>query len=230
MKVHILILKFSYGCTKQMHINVLDKEALKEENEMLSDQVEEMKIDLEGNMLELEDLRGQLATASTGGSGGEATEGAETDDARSLALQNSRLRTAIIRLREQSEVEKNELQRQLKQLQSDSSSRDELQSELSTLKTAHATALNEVAELKDMVDQTTSLEETIETLSDKVWSLEQTNAELERTIRELEESTEIAAEMEEVQTEELGVMRREMEWRYVMAFSNLYVMRDSSYS
>jgi exonuclease VII small subunit len=120
-------------------------------------------------------------------------------------------------LREQSEVEKNELQRQLKQLQSDSSSRDELQSELSTLKTAHATALNEVAELKDMVDQTTSLEETIETLSDKVWSLEQTNAELERTIRELEESTEIAAEMEEVQTEELGVMRREMEGRYVMA-------------
>ena len=61
-----------------------------------------------------------------------------------------------------------------------------------------------MAERKDAVDQTGFLEETIETLSDKVWNLEWTNAKLERTIRELEESAEIAAEMEEVQTEDLG--------------------------
>ena len=68
-------------------------------------------------------------------------------------------------------------------------------------------------ELKDIIDQTSALEETIETLSDRVWNLEELNAELNRTIRELEESAEIAAEMEEVQAEELKMLLRDLEGR-----------------
>lgn len=162
---------------------VLDKEALKEENEMMTDTIEEMKIDLESTQLELEDVKGQLqsgaAAVDTEIVDGVAIEGSDSDAARSLSLQNTRLRTAILRLREQSEQEKNELQKQLKLLQTDSTSKEALQSELDELKTTHATTINEVQELKDMVDQTTSLEETIETLSDKVWDLEQQNADLE---------------------------------------------------
>ncbi|KAL3798689.1 hypothetical protein HJC23_004440 [Cyclotella cryptica] len=205
---------------------VLDKEQLKEENEVLTDQLEEVKIDLESAQLELEDVKSQLASVESGGAAtlveadavekgaGETSSAAVVDSqdvVRSLTVQNTRLRTAILRLREQTELEKNELQRQLKVLQSDSSSREELQSELETLKAVHATTVKEVQELKDIVDQTTSLEETIETLSDKVWSLEQRNADLERTIRELEESAEIAAEMEEVQSDELKMVMRDLE-------------------
>ena len=49
-----------------------------------------------------------------------------------------------------------------------------------------------------------------------MWNLEQDNANLERTIRELEESAEIAAEMEEVQSEELKVVMRDLEGRDAM--------------
>jgi hypothetical protein len=195
---------------------VLDKEALKEENEMMQDQLEEMKIDLESTQLELDDVKGQMqrgAAVDAEAVEGAAVEGSDSDAARSLSLQNSRLRTAILRLREQSEQEKNDLQKQLKLLQTDSTSKESLQNELEELKSKHATTVSEVQELKDMVDQTTSLEETIETLSDKVWALEQDNAGLSRTIRELEESAEIAAEMEEVQSDELKAVLRDLEGR-----------------
>mmetsp|Transcript_9832 Transcript_9832/g.20796 ORF Transcript_9832/g.20796 Transcript_9832/m.20796 type:complete len:1542 (-) Transcript_9832:119-4744(-) len=210
---------------------VLDKEQLREEKEMLEDQLEECKIDLESVQLELEDAKGQLedgaeARAVAGESGGDVSfssnANADTsfssnadaaDVTRSLTLQNTRLRTALLRLREQSDHERNELQRQLKAYQSDSTDREEIQSELTALRSTHAATLREVQELKDIIDQTTSLEETIETLSDKVWTLEETNADLERTIRELEESAEIAAEMEEVQADELKMTLRDLEGR-----------------
>ena len=135
------------------------------------------------------------------------------DVTRSLTLQNTRLRTALIRLREQSELERNELQRQVKAYESDSTNKEELQLELDTLKSKHASTLVEVRELKDIIDQTSALEETIETLSDKVWNLEENNAALERTVRELEEELEVQAEMEEVQTEELKMVMRDLEGR-----------------
>ena len=145
---------------------------------------------------------------------GASTATADSQDVtRSLTLQNNRLRTALIRLREQSELERNQLQRQIKSYQADSTSRDELQAELDTLKSKHASTLSEVKELKDMIDQTSALEETIETLSDRVWNLEELNADLNRTIRELEESAEIAAEMEEVQAEEVKMLLRDLEGR-----------------
>ena len=210
---------------------VLDKEQLGQEKEMLEDQLEEMKIDLESAQLELEDAKAQLDfdraaeasafdSANIAAEGGNASTDAEVSTAtgsqditRSLTLQNTRLRTALIRLREQSELERNQLQRQIKSYQADSTDRGELQTQLDTLKSKHTSTLLEVKELKDIIDQTSALEETIETLSDRVWNLEELNAELNRTIRELEESAEIAAEMEEVQAEELKMLLRDLEGR-----------------
>lgn len=51
------------------------------------------------------------------------------------------------------------------------------------------------------------------TITPQAWNLEETNAELERTIRELEEAAEIAAEMEEVQADELRMVMRDLEGR-----------------
>ncbi|KAL3821819.1 hypothetical protein ACHAXA_003321 [Cyclostephanos tholiformis] len=200
---------------------VLDKEGLGQEKEALEDQLEELRIDLESAQLELEDAKAQLeagrnaeASAFEGDvEGGAPDDGAAQDVARSLTLQNTRLRTALIRLREQSEVERNELQRQLKTYQSDSVDKEEIRTELAELRKRYFSTLAEMQDLKDTIDQTSALEETIETLSDKVWNLEDTNANLERTIRELEESAEIAAEMEEVQAEELKMVLRDLEGR-----------------
>jgi chromosome segregation ATPase len=163
---------------------VLDKEQLGQEKETLEDQLEELKIDLESAQLELEDAKAQLevgrdaeASAVEGGVEGNTPDGGSSHDvAHSLALQNTRLRTALIRLREQSELERNELQRQVKACQSDSAGNEELRTELAELRKGHASTLAEMQDLKDMIDQTSALEETIETLSDKVWNLEEKNA------------------------------------------------------
>ena len=50
-------------------------------------------------------------------------------------------------------------------------------------------------------------------MSDKVWNLEENNAALERTVRELEEELEVQAEMEDVHTEELKMVMRDLEGR-----------------
>ena len=153
---------------------VLDKEAIGQEKEMLEEMLEECKVDLESAQLELEDAKSQLedgqntldstsASADLPGVEGESGQNQE-DVVRSLNIQNTRLRTALIRLREQSELERNELQRQLRALQSDATSKETLQAELDTLRASHSTAQSEMQELKDIIDQTTSLEETIETL------------------------------------------------------------------
>ncbi|KAL7552518.1 hypothetical protein ACHAWF_015767 [Thalassiosira exigua] len=201
---------------------VLDKEGLGQEKELLEDQLEECKIDLESAQLELEDARAQLeeqrgaerAAEEEGAGGGADAAGADSQDvARSLSVQNARLRTALIRLREQSEAERSELQRRVRAYESDAASRGDVEAELAELKDAHATALRESRELKDLVDQTSSLEETIEALGDKVFVLEERNADLERTVREMEESAEVAAEMEEVQADELKMVMRDLEGR-----------------
>ena len=218
---------------------VLDKEQLREEKEMLEDQLEECKIDLESAQLELDDAKCQLeegggnsdvtiasAADLDAGGGGEAmgvreatdTSGefsiADTQDvSRSLTIQNTRLRTALLRLKEQSELERTDLQRQLKTFEMESTSKGEIQNELNELRQTHSTTLADMQELKDIIDETTSLEETIETLSDKVWNLEEVNANLERTIREMEESAEIATEMEEVQSDELKMAMKDLEGR-----------------
>jgi len=218
---------------------VLDKEQLREEKEILEDKLEECKIDKESAELELEDVRSRLeelenagvasigtnaaapgsgldtSMDSSAGDGGSSSADVQ-DVARSLTFQNNRLRTAIIRLREQSELERNELLRQLTTLQSDFSSKEDVQKELDELRMTHAATLKEAQELKDVIDQTSELEQTIENLSDKVWILEDENSNLQRTIRELEESAEVAAEMEEVQSEELKMMLRDLEFKDAM--------------
>ena len=66
--------------------------------------------------------------------------------------------------------------------------------------------LAEMQDLNDMINQTSALDETIKTLSNKVWNLKETNANLERTVCKLEESAQSAMEKEEVQAEELKMV------------------------
>ena len=180
-------------------------------------ELEDAKAQLDAGVVDTSAVEGGADTSGDGPDGlnvSTASSAADSQDVtRSLTLQNTRLRTALLRLKEQSELERADLQRQIKAFQSDATSSEELQTQLDMLKSTHATTLTEMQELKDIIDQTSSLEETIETLSDKVWNLEEDNANLERTIRELEESAEIAAEMEEVQAEELKMVMKDLEGR-----------------
>lgn len=64
-----------------------------------------------------------------------------------------------------------------------------------------------------MVDQNSAFETMVEELSDRVMALEDDVVGLSHIIREMEEAAELAAEMEEVQTDELKATMLDLEGR-----------------
>eukprot|EP00977_Amphora_coffeiformis_P018457 scaffold6506_cov171-Amphora_coffeaeformis.AAC.5 len=204
---------------------VLDKEQLSEENQNLYDRLEEMKLDIETAQMESEELRLELedvrqASAgvpmtSTGSSapGGDGASPEQEEKMEVLSFQNARLREALIRLREQSSLEKMTLQKELRQAEKQSQAVEELTAQVLQLKQAKARHEEEVNLLKDMVEQGAAFESMVEDLSDRVLSLEEDIAALQTTIREMEEAAELSAEVEEVQTEEIKALLRDVDGR-----------------
>jgi hypothetical protein len=203
----------------------LDKEQLQEEKEALEDRLEELKLDTETAQIEVEELRMELedtrasAERVTSFKDEATAEGADGGDnkaeelAQILTGQNARLREALIRLREQSSVEKMEVSRQLRAAEKDAEAGRALSSEVESSRAMKVTYEEQINDLKDMVEEGAAFEQMVEDLSDRVLSLEEDNISLQATLREMEESAELTAEMEEVQADELKEMARDLEGR-----------------
>ena len=207
----------------------LDKDQLMEDNEAMEDRLEELKLDCETAQMEVEELRMELedakvvhevaesANVSLEGQGGESGVGGELNQAQDMAqalnVQNARLREALIRLREQSSIEKMELNRQLRSAEKDLEEAKQVSEEVETLRSLKTEYEEQVSDLKDMVEQGSAYEVMVEDLSDRVLSMEEEIMSCQQTIRELEEAADITAEMEEVQTEELKALNRDLEDR-----------------
>jgi len=207
----------------------LDKDHLQEENESLAEKYEEVKIDCETAQMEVDELRMELEEAkaaaekasssmemsvAAAAAGTTVATNAESDDmAQALSIQNARLREALIRLREQSSVEKMELTRQLKAVEKEAEAAKNQVKENTDLEDLKQKLEGEIRDLKDMVDQGAAFEGMVEDLSDKLLEMEEQNVSLTATIRELEESAELTTEMEEVQAEEIKAMTRDLEDR-----------------
>jgi len=217
----------------------LDKEQLAEEKEALEDRLEEVKLDyetatmeLEETKMELEDARTRIevnaaraATAEAGGiaaaksgeegeevGGGEEGQ-AQADLAHNLSIQNARLREALIRLREQTSIEKMDLTRQLRTDEKFVEDASHLATQVENLRETNKELEEQILDLKDMIEQGSAYEIMVEDLSDRVLSLEEELSSSLLIIREMEEAAEITAEMEEVQAEELKAVNREGEDR-----------------
>lgn len=195
---------------------VLDKEQLQQEKEDLQDKVEELKLDAETAQMEAEELRMELedAQASVEKASSLANDGGEDEDkVQALALQNTRLREALIRLREQTSTEKMEMAKQLRAAEKEAEAGRAIMSEVESLRARTSTLQGEVEDLKDMVEQGSAFEQMVEDLSDRVLFIEEENLALQTTIRELEEGAELTAEMEEVQADEIKALSRDLEDR-----------------
>lgn len=194
------------GLETELEELALDKEGVEENLEGMEERLEEVMIDAESAQIEVDELRLELdeareraeiaeANVEAGGSGNNSTSTTEEDGvaadredvAQALSIQNSRLREAIVRLREQSSVEKIELTRQLRTAEKASSLTASLESELSALRTSESKLRIEVRELKEVVDQGTAFERMVEDLSDTIMGLEDGNVALQVLVRELEE-------------------------------------------
>ena len=86
-------------------------------------------------------------------------EGGGEDDEEQLALQNKRLRDALIRLREQASEEKNDLTKRLRASEKVTASAEAATKELEDLRAQREKANAELSELKEYIDSASSFEE-----------------------------------------------------------------------
>lgn len=196
----------------------LDKEQLEAENEGLQDKLDELKIDAETAQMEVEELRLELNDVNGRNSNlnsyNQMTSSPDVDNAmQSLSSQNGRLREALIRLREQSSIEKMDMSKELRAAEKLAIEGSGLTSEVENLRSTTKVLQSQIADLKDVVEESSAFESMVEDLSDRVMALEDENVSLQSTIRELEEAADIAAEMEEVYADENKSVLRDIESR-----------------
>lgn len=202
----------------------LDKEQLLQEKEQLDEKLEEMKLDAETAQMELEELKMELEYAKAAAAEGSRSESTShplrasddpdnNDMVEALQSQNARLREALIRLREQTSLEKMEWTRQLRTLEKEASTNTAILEEHNQLAQNQQHLQEQIQDLKDMVEQGAAFESMVEDLSDRVMALEEEIMARQNIIRDLEEAAELTAEMEEVQAEELKAMAADLEGR-----------------
>lgn len=199
---------------------VLDKEQLQEEKEQLMQENEELKLDAETAQMEMEELRMNMPENDyshkmnvEGGSINEDEDESKNITQEALQTQNTRLRQALIRLREQSALEGLEWNRQIRALQNEVQEKNIINQEMIELRDGKTMMQQEIHELKDMVEQGSALEGMVEEMSDRILMLEEDNIALQAVIRELEEAAELTAEMEEVQSDEIKGLTQDLESR-----------------
>ena len=205
----------------------LDKEQALENIEELHEQNELISLDLESAKLEIEELKVELEESNSKSAGNEIPTASIADDMiaikeggnvvdsddilKAMSVQNARLREAILRLREQANIEKMELQRALRAAEKDAVVGREISSEVEKLRTKNESLDSENRELRESLDVSSAYEEMIEDLSAKMLNLEDDNAIQRQSIYELEEAAVLATEMEEVQTEEMKTLSRDLD-------------------
>ena len=202
----------------------LEKQTYEEKYEDLWNTFEEYKIDyesqnieLEEAKMELEDYRERAENAEAAVAVGNVSKGEEGSNVeevtQALSIQNSRLREAILRLREQTSIEKMELTKQIHAFEKDAQMISSMKEEIAKCTENEQKMKQEVKDLKEMVDQGSAFEQMVEDLSERVLAVEDNNISLQTTIRELEEASELNAEMEEAQAEEIKILMSELQNR-----------------
>jgi chromosome segregation ATPase len=218
----------------------LDKEQLQEEKDAIEEKYDDLKLDAETAQMEVEELRIELEdakatagrvmgvadtlTAAAMASAGSPSKANVSDNESGdtaemiqvLQTQNARLREALIRLREQSSLEKMEMTRQLRTVEKAAETNTAVQNRVEELTAINQNLNEQVNDLKDMVEQGAAFESMVEDLSDRVLGLEEQNVALNTILRELEEAAELTTEMEEVQADELKALSRDLEGRDTM--------------
>lgn len=171
-------------------------ESLQTEVESLTEKVEELQTDLEIMKAEVE---GQ-------------EDGAPSNyQMKQLEEQNSRLKEALVRMRDLSSAEKMEHQNLEKQTEKKNKELDELRKKTEYLKNELENAESTIDELKEQVDIAMVAEEMVEELTDKNLKLEEKVVDYEEQIQDLETMNEMNEELQENARENEMELREEVD-------------------
>eukprot|EP01135_Chromosphaera_perkinsii_P004717 Nk52_evm28s294 gene=Nk52_evmTU28s294 len=174
---------------EMLEMATLDKEMAEEKVEVLTIELNALKEKNEELQLDFEILKGELEE------GGEGS--ASSAEVKQLTQQNERLKEALVRLRDLSGSEKQELNQKLKTLEKELLAVDELKKENEKLLAKLKDSELEVDELKVQVDEHSMAAEMVERLTDQNLNYEQKVDELEEEVRDLEVLKDLNEELEE---------------------------------
>ncbi|XP_065071441.1 dynactin subunit 1-like [Rhopilema esculentum] len=186
----------SVDLQEAVEMATLDKEMAEEKCESLQAESESLKERIEELTLELEILRNEI---SDGGVEGVAANA----EVKKYEQQNTRLKEAIVKMKEISVSDKTELQQLQKQFKEMSNQLSEISAERDKLQSRLQVAEESIDELKEQVDTALGAEEMVETLTDKNLALEEEIDKLQETVADLEALRDLNEELEEnhLQTE-----------------------------
>jgi len=175
---------------ENLEIALLDKEVAEEKNEMLQqeneafkDRVEELETDLEIIKAEIED----------GGNEGAATN----YQIKQLEEQNSKLKEALIKMKDLSAAEKSQSQKLQKELEEKTKSLEGMTNKKKKLAEQLQQAEELQDELKEQVDASLAAEEVVEHLTEKNLDLEERITDLQEQVQDLEAMNEMNEELQE---------------------------------
>ncbi|KAK4101929.1 hypothetical protein N658DRAFT_41890 [Parathielavia hyrcaniae] len=175
-----------------MELATLDREMAEEMCDVYKTELETLRQKTEELELEVDILREENA---------ELSKGMSADDKSStgwlqMEKTNERLREALIRLRDLSREQEEELKGQIKGLEADLSDFDTIKSQYTACKEALAHKDSAIEDLREQLDNALGAEEIIESLTEQTMNHSEKIKELAATIAELEDLREINDELE----------------------------------
>eukprot|EP00096_Caligus_rogercresseyi_P008348 TRINITY_DN2701_c0_g1_i1.p1 TRINITY_DN2701_c0_g1~~TRINITY_DN2701_c0_g1_i1.p1 ORF type:complete len:1161 (-),score=439.41 TRINITY_DN2701_c0_g1_i1:84-3566(-) len=200
--------------SESMEMATLDKEMAEEKAESLQIELEAAKERVEELSLDLDIIKAEMGSEAggSGGGGGAPGEGVTHFEFKQLTAQNEKLRETLVRMRDLSAHEKNEITKYTKEIEDLRQELTSASKESDKAKSAVEEMRGTIVDLQDQVDAALGSEEMVDNLTikcldleDKVSALTEEKEDLE-TLHEMnEELHENAREMEMELREELDM-------------------------
>lgn len=168
----------------------LDKEMAEERAESLQQEVDTMKEKVEELTMDLEILKHEIEEKGSDGA-------ASSYQVKQLEEQNSRLKEALVRMRDLSASEKQEHVKVQKHLEKKNTELDTLRQQKEKMQEEVSHMEKTIDELKEQVDAALGAEEMVETLTERNLDLEERVRELRETVTDLEAINEMNDELQE---------------------------------
>ncbi|KFA81844.1 hypothetical protein S40288_01674 [Stachybotrys chartarum IBT 40288] len=193
----------------ELELATLDREMAEETAEFLKSEVEALKLKSEELELEVEVLREE---------NDEYSKGLSPEDRASVGwLQmektNERLRDALLRLRDLTQAQEEELRDQISSLEEDLKEYNVIKEEYDTAKDKLTQAESAVEDLRQRLDNALEAEDMIEDLSERNMSMAEQIKELNAVIEDLESLKEINDELEVNHVQNEKEMQEELDFK-----------------
>uniref|UniRef100_A0A7N6B1P1 Dynactin subunit 1 n=1 Tax=Anabas testudineus TaxID=64144 RepID=A0A7N6B1P1_ANATE len=191
----------------------LDKEMAEERAESLQVEVDTLKEKVEELSMDLEILRHEISEkVSLSPISLMCTDGAASSyHVKQLEEQNSRLKEALVRMRDLSASEKQEHVKLQKQMEKKNTELEALRTQKEKLQEEVKQAEATIDELKEQVDAALGSEEMVETLTERNLDLEEKVRELRETVTDLEAINEMNDELQENSRETEMELREQLD-------------------